>query len=175
MAIKNQIDRITKNISNTYDVLESKGATIPEIKNSENLAIAAQSLGAKLIPEYTQITLLESNWQMESEGIYKQTVDGFQVKDAYKIDLALDNQTTLQLVNDSVISIRVDNDNNVAVAVCIGAKPSVDIQVQLSLDLIKGDPGKTPVKGVDYYTEQDKQEMVQAVIAALPVYNGEVE
>lgn len=38
-----------------------------------------------------------------------------------------------------------------------------------------GQDGKTPVKGVDYYTEQDKQEMVQAVIAALPVYNGEVE
>lgn len=34
-----------------------------------------------------------------------------------------------------------------------------------------GENGKTPVKGVDYYTEADKQEMVQAVIAALP--NGD--
>lgn len=31
--------------------------------------------------------------------------------------------------------------------------------------------GKTPVKGVDYYTEADKQEMVNAVLAALP--NGD--
>ena len=38
-----------------------------------------------------------------------------------------------------------------------------------------GADGKTPVKGVDYYTEADKEEMVQAVIAALPVYSGEVE
>lgn len=38
-----------------------------------------------------------------------------------------------------------------------------------------GADGKTPVKGVDYYTEADKQEMVQAVIAKLPIYNGEVE
>lgn len=38
-----------------------------------------------------------------------------------------------------------------------------------------GVDGKTPVKGVDYYTEADKEEMVQAVIAALPVYNGEVQ
>lgn len=38
-----------------------------------------------------------------------------------------------------------------------------------------GADGKTPVKGVDYYTEADKEEMVQAVIAALPVYNGEVQ
>lgn len=40
----------------------------------------------------------------------------------------------------------------------------------------KGDPGKpgyTPKKGVDYFTEADKAEMVAATIAALPVYNGE--
>lgn len=38
-----------------------------------------------------------------------------------------------------------------------------------------GADGYTPQKGVDYYTEADKEEMVQAVIAALPVYAGEVE
>lgn len=37
-----------------------------------------------------------------------------------------------------------------------------------------GKDGKTPVKGVDYYTDADKSDMVQAVIDALPVYNGEV-
>ena len=40
---------------------------------------------------------------------------------------------------------------------------------------LTGPAGYTPEKGVDYYTDADKQEMVQAVIAALPVYNGEVE
>ena len=39
----------------------------------------------------------------------------------------------------------------------------------------KGDPGKTPVKGTDYFTSADKTEMVNAVINALPKYNGEVE
>ena len=37
-----------------------------------------------------------------------------------------------------------------------------------------GIDGYTPQKGVDYYTEADKAEMVSAVIAALPVYDGEV-
>ena len=37
-----------------------------------------------------------------------------------------------------------------------------------------GADGYTPVKGVDYYTEADKQEIVAAVVAALPVYAGEV-
>lgn len=34
----------------------------------------------------------------------------------------------------------------------------------------KGDKGETPVKGEDYYTEEDKEEMVNKVINALPVY-----
>jgi hypothetical protein len=34
--------------------------------------------------------------------------------------------------------------------------------------------GKTPVAGTDYFTAADKTEMVNAVIAALPVYAGEV-
>lgn len=38
-----------------------------------------------------------------------------------------------------------------------------------------GAPGKTPVKGTDYFTSADKTEMVNAVINALPKYNGEVE
>lgn len=35
--------------------------------------------------------------------------------------------------------------------------------------------GATPVVGIDYFTEEDKQVMISHVIAALPVYNGEVE
>ena len=43
---------------------------------------------------------------------------------------------------------------------------------------IKGDPGAdgtngyTPQKGTDYYTEEDKAEMVQSVLAALPTWEG---
>lgn len=39
---------------------------------------------------------------------------------------------------------------------------------------IRGEAGYTPVKGIDYWTEADKAEMVADVISALPVYNGEV-
>ena len=37
-----------------------------------------------------------------------------------------------------------------------------------------GKDGYTPIAGKDYYTETEKAEFVQAVLAALPVYNGEV-
>ena len=35
-----------------------------------------------------------------------------------------------------------------------------------------GADGKTPVKGTDYYTEADKTEMVNMVLAALPTWTG---
>lgn len=37
-----------------------------------------------------------------------------------------------------------------------------------------GEDGYSPVRGTDYWTEADKAEMVNEVIAKLPVYNGEV-
>lgn len=33
----------------------------------------------------------------------------------------------------------------------------------------KGDPGYTPVKGTDYWTELDKEEIIAAVLEAMPV------
>ena len=33
---------------------------------------------------------------------------------------------------------------------------------------IQGEDGYTPVKGVDYYTEADKQEIIAAVLASIP-------
>lgn len=37
---------------------------------------------------------------------------------------------------------------------------------------LKGDKGDTPVKGTDYWTAADKQEIVNSVIAALPTWTG---
>ncbi len=36
----------------------------------------------------------------------------------------------------------------------------------------QGPAGKTPVKGVDYFTDADKTEFVQEVLAALPEWTG---
>lgn len=37
---------------------------------------------------------------------------------------------------------------------------------------LKGDKGDTPVKGTDYWTAADKQEIVNDVLAALPTWTG---
>ena len=36
----------------------------------------------------------------------------------------------------------------------------------------RGEPGYTPQKGTDYYTDADKTEMVNRVLSALPTWNG---
>ncbi len=37
-----------------------------------------------------------------------------------------------------------------------------------------GKDGKTPVKGIDYFTDSDKAEIANAVLAMIPIYDGEV-
>lgn len=40
------------------------------------------------------------------------------------------------------------------------------------VDTGKPSRGGTPVKGADYFTEAEKQEMVDTVITSLPTWNG---
>lgn len=44
MTAQEQIDRVNNNIADTYAVLESKGATMPSARNSDNLAQTAASV-----------------------------------------------------------------------------------------------------------------------------------
>lgn len=58
------------------------------------------------------------------------------------------------------------------------SKDGMDSVEPVNVALPKGPPGpngETPKRGVDYWTEADKQEIVAATVAALPVYNGEVQ
>ena len=43
---------------------------------------------------------------------------------------------------------------------------------QIPIPAIKGKDGKMPQKGVDYFTEDGKAEIVQAVLSALPNASG---
>jgi hypothetical protein len=39
---------------------------------------------------------------------------------------------------------------------------------------LQGEPGKTPERGKDYWTEEDKAEIVSDVLSALPTWTGGV-
>lgn len=53
LGIRRQINRITQNIENTYAVLETLGADMPDEQNSDNLAATASSITATALPELT--------------------------------------------------------------------------------------------------------------------------
>ena len=44
MSVADQINRIKTNIANTYTAAQAKGATMPDVKNSENLASCVDSI-----------------------------------------------------------------------------------------------------------------------------------
>lgn len=46
MSIQSEINRISTNIANAYDELETKGATMPQIENSDNLATTIASISS---------------------------------------------------------------------------------------------------------------------------------
>ena len=83
------------------------------------------------------------------------------------------NDITVTDVPDQ--KIKVENDSLYRDAYIIAVEHGFEGTEEEWLESLKGADGKTPVKGVDYYTEADKAEMVKTVLKALPTYNGEVE
>lgn len=71
--------------------------------------------------------------------------------------------------HDFMESSKLTEAVNVALA---QAKASGEFDGKDGVDGKNGADGKTPVKGTDYYTEADKTEMVNAVLAALPTWTG---
>jgi ribosomal protein S11 len=74
-------------------------------------------------------------------------------------------------VSPTVEVSAIDNGNKVTITDATGSK---SFDVTNGTNGTNGTDGHTPVKGTDYWTDADKTEIVNSVIAALPVYNGEV-
>lgn len=65
MSVSSEISRIKANISNAYTACENKGATLPQTRNSANLAatINAISAGTEVITEtYSQVNAVAANY-----------------------------------------------------------------------------------------------------------------
>ena len=74
--------------------------------------------------------------------------------------------------NGTSLGVRVEGESNYQYINLKGDKGDTGEKGEKGTD---GKDGYTPQKGVDYYTDADKAEMVSTVLAALPVYGGEVE
>lgn len=81
------------------------------------------------------------------------------------VGIASIEQTTTSTADggNNVFTITLTNGNRATFTVKNGSKGSTGSN---------GKDGKTPIKGTDYYTDADKTEMVNAVLAALPRWEG---
>lgn len=132
MSVQNEINRIKSNIEDAYDALASKGATMPQTQNSDNLAQTAQSINLESEHKYITKTLSASSWSEQSEGIYMQTFTNPNIPASYKLDIGLSSEELLQIMNDGVMSIRADNNEGTVEVICLGSQPSTDLNAQIS-------------------------------------------
>lgn len=132
MSVQSEINRIKNNIENAYDALASKGATMPQTQNSENLASTAQSINLESEHKYIAKSLPASSWSKQAEGIYMQTFTNPNIPASYKLDIGMSSEQLLQIMNDGVASIRADNNEGTVEVICLGGQPSTDLNIQIT-------------------------------------------
>lgn len=132
MSVQSEINRIKSNIESAYDALASKGATMPQTQNSENLASTAQSINLESEHKYITKALPASSWSKQSNDVYMQTFTDPRIPASYKLDIGLNSEELLQIMDDGVASIRADNNEGTVEVICLGGQPSTDLNIQIT-------------------------------------------
>ena len=132
MSVQSEINRIKSNIESAYDALASKGATMPQTQNSENLASTAQSINLESEHKYITKALPASSWSKQSNDVYMQTFTDPNIKSSYKLDIGMSSEELLQIMDDGVASIRADNNEGTVEVICLGGQPSTDLNIQIT-------------------------------------------
>ena len=132
MSVQSEISRIKSNIEDAYDALASKGATMPQTQNSENLAQTAQSINLESEHKYITKALPASSWSKQSNDVYMQTFTDPRIPASYKLDIGLSSEELLQIMDDGVASIRADNNEGTVEVICLGGQPSTDLNIQIT-------------------------------------------
>ena len=132
MSVQSEISRIKSNIESAYDALASKGATMPQTQNSENLASTAQSINLESEHKYITKALPAASWSKQSDNIYTQTFTDPNIQSSYKLDIGMSSEELLQIMDDGVASIRADNNEGTVEVICLGGQPSTDLNIQIT-------------------------------------------
>ena len=132
MSVQSEINRIKSNIEDAYDALASKGATMPQTQNSENLASTAQSINLESEHKYITKALPASSWSKQSNDVYMQTFTDPRIPASYKLDIGLNSEELLQIMDDGFASIRADNNEGTVEVICLGGQPSTDLNIQIT-------------------------------------------
>lgn len=82
--------------------------------------------------KYITQVIQSNSWQTSDDMVYTFNFSNSAIPPNCKLDISFDTQDLLQLMNDGVSNIRADNDNGTVQIVCIGAKPTTNLNAQIS-------------------------------------------
>ena len=139
MSVQNSIDRLNAIKARIRTNLVAQGITVPEDSVLEEMAEQILSVSGE-------------KGEPGEQGVGVETVE----------------QTTTSTADDgnNIITITLTNGSKHTFQVQNGSKGS---QGNPGKDGAAGADGKTPVKGVDYFTDAEKAEMVSEAAAAIPI------
>lgn len=105
----------------------------------EELSQSVQQLESDVDGCHTVISqsLPASSWTTSAEGVYTQTFTNEVITAEHQLEIAMDTASLQQLMVDGVTSIRADNNDGTPTVIALGAQPSVDLTVQVTLFKIK--------------------------------------
>ncbi|MBO5715097.1 MAG: hypothetical protein J6S23_01735 [Clostridia bacterium] len=93
--------------------------------------ISVKGIGAETMIRKTEVVLLASAWDEKAVPTQPVLVGGVLEND--KIDIQPDSAVINQMLNDEVVAIYFGNENGVVTAYAVGAKPTADITLQITL------------------------------------------
>ena len=162
-----QVDQVYKRTLN-----EDMSVMLPSEITSGGFTLALCGSGDKTIATsnyltfrvYKEIFLANEQSTEITPSLYNQLVD--KVNSIASWDVEGVEEITGKVNSLMDVDVSASKDGTVTTVTVTGKDG-----IPHSIEILDGKDGKTPVKGTDYFTEADKQELVNAVIAALP--NGD--
>lgn len=184
MSIQSQAERLKANVAAAYAVAAELGAEMPDAQNSDDLAKTVAD--AKAVLYKPQMLTDEQQTQARSNiGALAET----------ELDAAVENALAQAKESGDFKGDKGDTGANGVSATHSwnGTTLTITSASGTSSANLKGDKGDTgpqgpqggtgptgptgpagytPVRGTDYWTAQDKTQIVSDVLAALPTWNG---
>lgn len=181
MSIQSEAERIKANVAATYAAAAGLGAEMPGAQNSDNLSKTVA--GAKAVLYAPQELTAEQQAQARSNiGALAETELNAAVEDALEQAKASGDfkgeKGDTGAAGANGVSATHSWDGTTLTITSASGTSSANLKGDTGdtgPEGPRGEPGPEGPRGPAYaLTEADKAEMVAAVIAALPVYNGEV-
>lgn len=101
-----------------------------------NITLTASDIGAQSENRLSTVTLAVNSWT-ENGSNFSQiiSISGIGIND--KIDVQPNGNVINQMLNDGVVAIYFGNENGVVTAYSVGAKPTADLTVQVTLSEVR--------------------------------------